>query len=110
MWNSAHRACAPPRVLSRRDAEWLSANASNNLACTGVSAEPMRLSPYDAPGSADVSRTSGSAAPLARRLHDREAFFIFSSCTLENETHMNNNLIVFGTEKEPGHEHIDQIR
>jgi hypothetical protein len=80
MWTSAHRVSARLPELSRRDAKWLSANDSNNLACTGVSAEPMRLSPYDAPDSADASRTSGNAAPLAGRLHERPTVFIFLSC------------------------------
>src|SRR5437762_7487720 len=80
MCSSTRRAYAPLRELSRRAAKSLSANASNNLACTGASAEPMRLSPYDAPDSVDASRTSGNAAPLAGRLHDR-AHFIFLSCT-----------------------------
>src|ERR1700724_2340422 len=82
MWNSTRKAYAPLRELSKRVAKWLSANVSNSLACTGVSAVPMQLSPYGAPGSADASRTSGNAAPLAGRLHDRTAFFIFLSCTL----------------------------
>src|SRR5712691_3466483 len=63
MWNSTHRACAPLLELSRPVAKRLSAKASNRLACTGVSAEPMPLSPSDAASSADASWTSGNAAP-----------------------------------------------
>ena len=74
MWNSTRRAFALPRESSRPVATWPSEHASNSLACTGQSAEQTRLSPYDAPRSADASRTSGNAAPFAARPHDRGIF------------------------------------